>query len=86
MNSLPCSIPARRQFAQAVVAQVAQRHKLIVRDLTGRDRFAHFVAARREAARVLRQAGLHLQEIGGALGGRDHTTAKNLVEHDGWLL
>lgn len=84
MDTLPVSIPARRQLAQQIVAAVAQRRKLIVRDLTGPDRFAHFVAARREAARALRSAGLHLEEIGSALG-RHHTTVLHYVEREGWL-
>jgi chromosomal replication initiation ATPase DnaA len=83
MTNLPCSIPGRRRLAQQIVADVAQRHNLIVRDLTGRDRFAHFVAARREAARALREAGLFVTEIGKALD-RHHTTVLHYVEREGW--
>lgn len=84
MTGTPVSIPGRRKFAQAVVAEVARQHRLVVRDLTGPDRFAHFVAARREAARKLRKAGIHLHEIGNALGGRHHTTVWEYFRRDGW--
>lgn len=83
-SSTPCSIPGRRQFAESIVADVAHRHKLIPRDLTGPDRFAHFVAARREAARVLWHLGIYAKEIGNALGGRHHTTILHYVETEGW--
>jgi chromosomal replication initiation ATPase DnaA len=70
-------------LAQAVIAAVAQRHNLVARDLTGEGRFAHIVAARREAARELRLARMPLSAIGKALG-RHHTTVKHYVEQDGW--
>lgn len=83
MTNTPCSIPGRRVFAQSIVAQVAQRHKLTMRDMTDRDRFSHFVAARREAARAMRDAGLFVTEIGRALH-RHHTTVMHYVEREGW--
>lgn len=85
MIDVPCSIPGRRQFAQAVVHEVARRHNLGPRDLTGEGRLAHVVAARREAARVLWHLGIHVTEIGRALGGRHRTTIMHYVSQDGWL-
>jgi chromosomal replication initiation ATPase DnaA len=41
------------------------------------------VAARRMAARAMRQQGLSYQTIGKYLGGYDHTTIMNLCKNDG---
>lgn len=48
-------------------------------DLCGPQRHAVFVEARSYFAWVAREAGYSLAQIGSALGGRDHTTALNLV-------
>lgn len=60
--------------ARQIIKAVAEKHKLQPRDLLGRDRFSHFVAARREAARALKSLGYSYTRIGKALN-RNHDTA-----------
>jgi len=50
--------------------------------LRGSCRRRTLVKVRRKAARVLRDAGCSLPEIGRILGGRNHTTVMNLLDPD----
>lgn len=56
-----------------IIRAVAHEHGLQPGDILGRDRFGHFIAARREAMVRLREAGFSYQRIGEFLG-RDHST------------
>lgn len=46
-----------------ILKAVAQEHNLQVADLLGRDRFGHFVAARRQAILEMKAAGLSVGQI-----------------------
>lgn len=46
-----------------ILKSVAQQHKLQVSDVIGRDRFGHFVAARRQAIVEMKAAGLSTWQI-----------------------
>lgn len=59
--------------SREIIRAVALEHGLQPRDLLGRDRFGHFIAARREAMVRLREAGFSYPQIGRFLG-RDHST------------
>lgn len=63
--------------SRSVLQTVAARHKLQISDILGRDRFAHFLDARREAIRELATAGLTLTTIARVMG-RDRST---IVHH-----
>ena len=65
-----------------LVEPVLQRHQLTYKDVAGRDRRGHVVAARHECMWVLRQAGMTLPKIGRFLR-RDHTTVLyGVLQHD----
>lgn len=59
--------------AQQILVAVAAKHKLRVRDITGRDRFDYIVAARREAILEMHAAGMKPGTIA-RLMGRERTT------------
>lgn len=67
--------PRRREFLPGILKEVAFRHDLDVRDITGPSRRRAIVRARQEAMWEARQrTPLSLPEIGRRLGGRDHST------------
>lgn len=49
--------------ARDILKAVAAEHKLQVSDILGRDRFGHFVAARRQAILEMKAAGLTTFQI-----------------------
>lgn len=63
-----------------IVADVAKKHKVSVKDILGISRFRHIVIARQEAMWrvrneiIVRGAPISLPEIGRRFGGRDHST------------
>lgn len=56
-----------------IIKAVAQEHGLQPSDILGRDRFGHFIEARRETMVRLREAGFSYPQIGSILD-RDHST------------
>lgn len=50
-----------------ILQAVAKEHNLQVADILGRDRFGHFVAARREAISRMKAAGLTTGQIATAM-------------------
>jgi len=60
-------------MAKDVIKAVAAKHGLQPNDILGRDRFGHFIAARREVARTLRAMG-HSYSWIGMIMNRDHST------------
>ena len=70
-----------RPTVAAVVAATARRFSVEVSDLTGKSRRRNLAAVRAAAAYLSRHlAGASLQEIGAALGGRDHTTVRAAIQ------
>lgn len=65
--------PNARQYVK-ILFDVATRYGVSVADLAGPSRSHRYVPARQEACYLLRQAGYSFPQIGGFLGGRDHTT------------
>ena len=63
-------------MASEVIKAVAAKHGLQPHDILGRDRFGHFIAARREVARTLRAMGHSYSWIGREMS-RDPTTILN---------
>lgn len=65
---LPCSGAFLRKV-------VSLRHDVHEREITGRSRIKHIVAARHEAAYLIaRHTRLSMVQVGKLLGGRDHAT------------
>lgn len=60
---------------------IAKVHGITLRELLGTSRKRHIVAARAEAIKMLREAGLSLPAIGAILR-RDHTTILHHVQKD----
>lgn len=58
----------------SLLEAIATRTGVPVSEIVSKDRHAPIVKARDQAARELRARGLSLNEIGRALGGRDHKT------------
>lgn len=56
-----------------VIREVAAKHRISVADLLGRDKFAHFVAARREAILQMNALGMTDERIAEAMR-RERTT------------
>lgn len=56
-----------------ILKAVAKKHKLQVADILGRDRFDHFVAARREAILLMKASGLSNGRIA-IIMSRDYTS------------
>jgi hypothetical protein len=68
----------RRKSATVIMAEVARKHGIEVRDLLGPWRRKEIVWARHEAVyRMREETSLSFPGIGRAMGGRDHTTALN---------
>lgn len=60
---------------KSIIADVARRRRLSVEDLTGPGRWRDLAWARQEAMWLMKRTGKwSLSQIGGALGGRDHST------------
>ena len=62
-----------KKRSQVILEDVAQKHKLRVRDILGRDRFAYIVAARREAILRMVDIGMTHGNIAKAMC-RERTT------------
>ena len=62
-----------------VLAAVARKFGVTFDELRSRDRHRRITNARHVAAWLLREQGLSLNEIGEALGGRDHSTILSAV-------
>lgn len=69
-----------------LIASVAFDYGLSPHDITGASRSRSHVSARADVAWHLRFFGHSYPEIGRLLGGRDHTTAMNLVRRFGRLI
>ena len=57
-----------------ILFTVAHNWGVSLEDIRGASKIKHIVAARHEAMRELRAAGLMLKEVGRWTGGRDHST------------
>jgi len=74
------AVPASRSIAQrrpsgVIVEEVAAKHGITYEDVVGHSRKRAIVLARREAIyRMRTETPLSLQQIGKALGGKDHTS------------
>jgi chromosomal replication initiator protein len=75
-------LPQRRDLTPAqVVALVADKFKVSVEQLTGRDRSREIALPRQVAMYLLRrEVNVSLPQIGEALGGRDHTTVMYAIQ------
>jgi hypothetical protein len=62
-----------------IIAAVAHVHGVSHGDICGDNKARRYVDARREVARLARAQGFSLPLIGEAMGGRDHTTVRNLL-------
>lgn len=65
--------PAVGLRSKKILTDVAAKHKLQVADILGRDRFKHFIAARREAILAMHSAGMTHGTIARIIG-RERTT------------
>ena len=72
--------PATPMLHRRVLSDVARDFGIGLEELLGRGRRPHIVAARSVVARSLRDRGLSYPRIGEILGGRDHSTAINLID------
>lgn len=72
--SLSRQIVVRPKSVVAILDTVGAHFGLSWEELIGPRRTAYLANARHVAAWLMRQSGLSLEEIGRALGGRDHTT------------
>lgn len=59
---------------ERILHDFAFKHGISYDDLIGKRKPAHFVAARDEVIRYMREKGASTPQIGRALGNRDHTT------------
>ena len=75
-------LPQRRDLTTAqVVALVAEKFKVSVDQLIGRDRSREIALPRQVAMYLLRrEINVSLPQIGAALGGRDHTTVMYAID------
>jgi len=75
-------LPQRRDLTtQQVVALVADKFKVTVDQLIGRDRSREIALPRQVAMYLLRrEVNVSLPQIGEALGGRDHTTVMYAID------
>jgi chromosomal replication initiator protein len=75
-------LPQRRDLTtQQVVALVAEKFKVTVDQLIGRDRSREIALPRQVAMYLLRrEVNVSLPQIGEALGGRDHTTVMYAID------
>jgi chromosomal replication initiator protein len=75
-------LPQRRDLtAEQVVALVAEKFKVTVDQLIGRDRSREIALPRQVAMYLLRrEVNVSLPQIGVALGGRDHTTVMYAID------
>jgi chromosomal replication initiator protein len=75
-------LPQRRDLTpEQVVALVADKFKVTVDQLTGRDRSREIALPRQVAMYLLRrEVNISLPQIGEALGGRDHTTVMYAID------
>lgn len=78
-RELAVEIKVRDGRWDAITHAVAQRVGMSMEELRGPGRSRRLVHVRRLVARVLRVRGATLKEVGGVLGGRDHTTVMNLM-------
>lgn len=69
-------MPTRREQIDAILEEVAERHRVPVAVMKGTRRYKKYVHARQEAMyRISMEVeNLSLPQIGRNLGGRDHTT------------
>jgi hypothetical protein len=66
--------------AQSILHEIALKHDVTVKDITGRDRKKKYMKARQEAAYELKlRLNLSFPRIGRVLGKRDHTTILHSV-------
>ena len=65
---------AGRPKIRDYLSEIADRHRITVRRLVGGQRTRQMVALRDVATILAHNDGFTLQQIGSALGGRDHTT------------
>lgn len=78
-------VPALPRYERAVafMKQLCTERGFRYEDLVGRDRHATIAAFRHEVAYLLKNGGFSFPEVGGLLGGRDHTTAMSShAKHD----
>lgn len=76
MHPFPRVIRLPSEKSADILAQVAQKHRLKVEDLTGPSRLRKIILARQEAMWELRQrTRLSSPQIAAKLGRKDHTTA-----------
>lgn len=69
----------RYSTARRLIATVAADHDRAPAEITGHGRSAYLIDPRALVAHFLRKRGYSYPEIGRAIGGRDHSTAINLV-------
>jgi chromosomal replication initiator protein len=82
MVSLTADTRQRRVSIDDIVNAVAEYYHIQVEDLTGKKRDKHIVVPRHVAMYLMRQeTEASLQEIGQALGGRDHSTVLHGCEN-----
>lgn len=76
VTNYPLTIPLKRRvFSGDILAEIALRHGLDVRDLKGPCRDRRLAWPRQEACyEIRRRTRFSLPQIGDVLGGRDHTT------------
>ena len=68
-------VPASTETMASILAEVAAKHGLTVKDLRGPERSRRFSKPRQEAMwRMVEAKRWTLTQIGHQLGGRDHTT------------
>lgn len=69
-----------RTEINTILRAVAEKHGCTMPDIRGSERRRSIVAARREAAAILRGRGLSYSDIGKALGGKHHTSVICLLD------
>lgn len=75
---MPCGLHGMPPAVAQIIRAVAEKHQLTIADLKGACRKNRFAFARFEAmARIYALGRFSYSQIGGWLGGRDHTTVLN---------
>lgn len=71
----PFVVPGSAPRWKQVALEVCHKHKLLLEDVIGPDRFRHFAACRHEIFyRLVKELGLGLSVVGRLMGNKDHST------------
>lgn len=77
----PEVVEKHREYMKELAAQICQKHKLTMPQLTTKGRWQEFIDARQEFAFIAMAAGVRHIDIARFLGYRDHSTISHLKHH-----